>query len=77
MASVIFYQSIAIIGIFLSKKVDKGRECLRLILDVNISKNEKLSLNNLFSTNSPEDHKIRSDPSEPIDFVKIFKHIIF
>ena len=42
-----------------------------------MSKNEKLSLKNPFSTDSPEDHEIPSDPSDPLDFVKIFKHYRF
>lgn len=54
-----------------------GRECLRLVLDVNVSKNEKLSLKNPYSTDSPEDHEIPSDPEDPLDFVKIFKHYRF
>ena len=52
----------------------KGRECVRLMLDVNVSKNEKLTLKNPYSNDSPEDHEIPSDPSDPLDFVKIYKH---
>ena len=44
------------------------------MLDVNVSKNEKLSLKNPFSTDSPEDHEIPSDPDDPLDFVRLFKH---
>ena len=44
------------------------------MLDVNVAKNEKLSLSNRYSRNSPDDHEILSDPTDPLDFVKIYKH---
>ena len=42
-----------------------------------MSKNEKLSLKNLYKTDSPEDHKIPSAPTDPLDFVRIYKHYRF